>query len=311
MTYRGIEFNGTTSTGTHIEIWCNFDANSVWKGERLLILADAEGNDVVFESAIGNITYKVDTNEKVIIDITDYIRTYADIGDSVDIDLRNSGSATTLTTSCVVAGLINPASVYIPCHPLQDYAPIVPPSVMYCALDQSDKEVAEVYSTATLTLSGDAALSLNKRYIGQITGAFTLTRLADSHTWTPRAMLSNHHYALVEWVSFTGQTRKHYWEIKKNTIAQGETISILTLDNSYNDIRGREDGFTLSLDGLNAYDFWYYSDLITSSSVYVTLNGTKTQVQIATKNVTIPDGDAIDGKIEIAVNWKKYDAVAL
>ena len=35
------------------------------------------------------------------------------------------------------------------------------------------------------------------------------------------------------------------------------------------------------------------------------------RVQVVSKNVTLPDGEATDGKLEIEVNWKRYDAVAM
>ena len=125
-------------------------------------------------------------------------------------------------------------------------------------------------------------------------------------------------YACVEWVSFTGVTRRHVFEVIKNKIDVGDSYSLLMPDNSFSDIRGRKDSFTLFMDGLNAYDLWYYADLITSPSVKVSLNSERPAtidfhaVQVTTKNITIPDGDyKSNGKLEITVNWKQYDAVAL
>ena len=82
--------------------------------------------------------------------------------------------------------------------------------------------------------------------------------------------------------------------------------------NDYDDVKGREDSFTIRLDGLNNYDLWYYADLITSSSVKVTLDGEKWQkVQVTEKNITLPDGEANNGILEISLNYAKYDAVAM
>ena len=73
------------------------------------------------------------------------------------------------------------------------------------------------------------------------------------------------------------------------------------------------DSVTLVIDELSAYDLWYYSDIITSSKVEVFISGAVgwSQVQVTNKNVTIPDGDARNGKLEITINWRRYDAVTM
>lgn len=118
--------------------------------------------------------------------------------------------------------------------------------------------------------------------------------------------------AAVRWVSFTGVQRVHHFMLRKPTIASAENYQLLTLDNSYNEIKGRVDGFDLYLDDLLPYDLWYYADVITSSKVEVSLDGqTWNQVQVTNKNVTIPAGEMGNGKLEITVNWKRYDPVTV
>ena len=104
----------------------------------------------------------------------------------------------------------------------------------------------------------------------------------------------------------------HHFMLRKPTIASVENYQLLTLDNSYNEIKGRVYGLALYLDDLLPYDLWYYADVITSSKVEVSLDGqTWNQVQVTNKNVTIPTGEMGNGKLEITVNWRKYDAVTM
>ena len=84
------------------------------------------------------------------------------------------------------------------------------------------------------------------------------------------------------------------------------------MDNSYNEVKGREDSLDIYLDELMPYDLWYYADVITSSFVEVSLDGTNwNQVQVTNKNITLPTGGAGNGKLEITVNWRRYDAVTM
>ena len=100
--------------------------------------------------------------------------------------------------------------------------------------------------------------------------------------------------------------------LRQPPMGSAENYQLLTLDNSYNEIQGRVDGLDLYLDDLLPYDLWYYADVITSSKVEVSLDGQIwNQVQVTNKNVTIPAGDMGNGKLEITVNWRKYDAVTM
>ena len=125
-------------------------------------------------------------------------------------------------------------------------------------------------------------------------------------------------YAIVEWVSMTGVTRRHTFWVIKPEIEVTDKYDLLTTDNSYKEIKGHEDGCTLMIDGLNAYDIWYYSDLAMSSNVRVEIyNGAGYTPEfipalITTKKVTMPDGDGGNwGSVEFECKYKRYDAVAM
>lgn len=118
-------------------------------------------------------------------------------------------------------------------------------------------------------------------------------------------------YAEVEWVSFTGQTRRHVFEVVKLTEETTNEVSLEMITNEYDVRKDRRVSFSLRLEGLTAYDYWYYSDLVTSSSVKVSLSGTKyRQVQVTTKKSTIPETSY--GKpltLEIPINYVRYDTL--
>ena len=118
-------------------------------------------------------------------------------------------------------------------------------------------------------------------------------------------------YAEVEWVSFTGQTRRHVFEVVKLTEETTNEVSMEMITNEYDVRKDRRVSFSLRLDGLTAYDYWYYSDLVTSSSVKVSLSGTNyLQVQVTSKKSTIPETSA--GKpltLEIPINYIRYDTL--
>ena len=118
-------------------------------------------------------------------------------------------------------------------------------------------------------------------------------------------------YAEVEWVSFTGQTRRHVFEVVKLMEETTNEVSMEMITNEYDVRKDRRVSFSLRLDGLTAYDYWYYSDLVTSSSVKVSLSRTNyRQVQVTAKKSTIPETSA--GKpltLEIPINYVRYDTL--
>lgn len=289
---------------------------SVWKQERLVFKVQETANIAVgvWTNLHGSysspmVLYTVPSSGVLYVDMSDYARTYADTLTKITV---YGGYKHEYTIT--FAGLINPVSVIIPGNSLASAgALIVPPTMLICAFDNNDLEEAEFYKvTGTWGVTGHASISLDKRKIGRIRGSFTLGDGTHFKTYNPRPMRCDVRYALVRWVSFTGQTRTHWLEVVKVKTDASAGYNLLPIDNEYVEIKGRVDGFTLRLDGLTAYDMWYYADMVTSSKVEVSLDGTNyDRVQVSTKTFIQPDGENNDGKFEINVNWKRYDAVAM
>ena len=268
-------------------------------------------------------TYKLDENGKCAIDITDLVRTFGVYQNAIDVNtsLSISLSTTGVRTSFYIRikGIINPADVYIPPFTMPDALIVPPERILYAGLTDIRCEFyAEVTTDLTWELDG-AIWAENKRWIDAIND-FTIYRVKSGETTIARKSTFHSIYvdpckfpaAAVRWLSFNGGQRVHHFMLRKPTIASVENYQLLTLDNSYNEIKGRLYGLDLYLDDLLPYDLWYYADVITSSKVEVSLDGqTWNQVQVTNKNVTIPTGGMGNGKLEITVNWRKYDAVTM
>ena len=311
-------------------------ANSValWKQERIVFRGlnngqeFSAGNTVTFWTNLHGsgahpiATYRCDADGNVYIDVTDYVRTYS--AGLTDIWFSGNGFESPKHIEAYVVGLINPAKALIPAHECSNAAYIIPPHKFISANGFSHVLAFELRPTAssptwtvkeyddsgtlydtTTTTGGSFALD------DTVTSKIELTAGVNDMTRVLQPMLCDREYALVQWVSFTGVTRRHVWEVVKHTIAPTDVTAFLTLDDNYREIKGRTDGLTLRLDGLDAYDFWYYADLITSGNVQISLDGGTTyeRVQVTGKSTTIPDGNAINGKLEITLNWRHYDAV--
>lgn len=307
----------------------NLNTQSVdyWKQERLVIKGSYLPAPVHFWSdregsyADPIAIYTPDANQDVLIDVSDYIRTYG----GMMLFFRQELSTTQINITVNVIGLINPATALIPKHDASYYAYVVPPSKII-AMDDYAYTVAFELQPQSATFpwtikewDEDGAL-IDSGSISQggsvacsgLTYKFELKDAGGSGVVTRvfRSTLCEKTYAIVEWKSFTGATRRHLWEVVKHTISQSDVTSLVTMDENYQEIKGRVDGLTLMLDGLNAYDFWYYSDVVTSSDVNVAVEGHDMErVQVTAKSVTIPDGDGANGKLEITINWRHYDAV--
>lgn len=120
---------------------------------------------------------------------------------------------------------------------------------------------------------------------------------------------------VLRWLSATGVYRQAIWKIKKVTRTATSTALMPIADN-YLQRRGFDISFVAYIEGLNDYDFAYYSDIIISSDVHCAINDDDdieseyTSVAVDTKNYTQIDGNSGELKtLEITVNYKHYDTL--
>lgn len=116
----------------------------------------------------------------------------------------------------------------------------------------------------------------------------------------------------VRWISRYGVQKQFVWYYKDLRVNVSEVVSIATIDGTYDERKGYVQGLTLFLDELNAYDYWYYSDIITSSKVEICMEGSSLWrvVQVDAKSIQIPNNDMGKPKdLEVQINFQKYDAI--
>lgn len=116
----------------------------------------------------------------------------------------------------------------------------------------------------------------------------------------------------VRWISRYGVQKQFVWYYKDMRVNVSEVVSIATIDGTYDERKGYVQGLTLFLDELNAYDYWYYSDIMTSSKVEICMEGSSLWrvVQVDAKNVQIPNNDMGKPKdLEVQINLQAYDAI--
>lgn len=328
MRYNDIEFNGTHVTNTDFELWCNFDESSsqLWIGEKLLVLVHAaHGKNIgmTVENAGITASYTPDANGYVIIDLTEIARTYAsNPGAITDIYEEDGTQDEEVFASYSDVRLVNPVGVPKPYFPaMASDAYLAPPRRLISPFDglsilcelqhpsEDDWFFQELPSLQGYEITSDSfAIDNTTPRFNIYTDSYSTNDF--NYTLAPR--LCERTYAAVRWRSFTGVTRLHMMEVVKKEFGVGDKFSLLRMDNAPIVAKGMTDGFTLKIDCLDAYGIWYYGDIVTSGLVEVSLDGVNWQrVDVVTSSVQVPDGDAENGKVEIKITYKKYDAVAL
>lgn len=310
-------------------------ANGYWIAERALItIKDATKNGNVrlrIQTSRNNgspfitqidATYTADDSGNLVIDVSDALRMYKNMSE-VRVNINNIQQGSSVNKVVKIMGLANPLKLLMPESPnlSAQYGQIImPPQRMLQAFDT----LAECYFTQpslfTIANVDDGSfVDENKRAVLfcdklQIARNGTIVAEYQVETVTNQCRL----YADVSWDSMTGVRRSHTFWVIKPEIEVSDKYDLLTTDNSYNEIKGHEDGCTLMIDGLNAYDVWYYSDLAMSSNVRVAIyNGAGSPAglmpaRITTKKVTMPDGDGGKfGSVEFECKYKRYDAVIM
>lgn len=296
------------------------DANASYI--RVLILSSGLSGTVV--------KYSIPASKNLDIDFSDLVRLSATGMCSItQNDTNDVVIGSSYTMRWTQAGRINPTA-YFRALPPDDMADtfelaISAPSVMYKRLDSSADpirfELADGgggYQFATGRVKfpplADEPIEF-ARAIEAPSGADSAEfwHLNDVmyYRYPLKELECGKRYAEVEWVSFTGQTRRHVFEVVKLTEETTNEVSLEMITNEYDVRKDRRVSFSLRLEGLTAYDYWYYSDLVTSSSVKVSLSGTNyRQVQVTAKKSTIPETSA--GKpltLEIPINYVRYDTL--
>lgn len=310
-----------------------------WKQERLIFrVPTGTGEPVRVYSDLGTIANYTGFGSYIDIDLTDWVRANEEIAarDNVYISTIIQSGVFDVDVEWVLdiqtAGLINPENVLKPDSNFLHF-PIVAPT-RYIGGEDTICEVYTDYESSNPARSmawawynaqgrrGGAILSkgLHSLQVGSEYKMLAFGTGSQLVNPDKKAIIPIQEqecevtYALVRWVSFTGGTKQHVFELVKPKTSVADAYSLEPIDNEYVEIKGRVDGFTLKLDNLSPYDMWYYSDVLTSSKVEVSLDhgATFDRVQVTNKDMTLlTNGNMSNGVLEFNVNWRRYDAVSM
>lgn len=295
--------------------------DTFWRAERNIInVHDGQASTVsLYHNTTDNLlaTYTLDEAHDVAIDMSDFLRV-APIPASIIIK-SNASETPTANISIGTSGLIDPSKMLAPSG--RTSAIIEVPSMMLqpCSWSAIMFEVYSKYGGLLMFPPSTYEVAFAPDELTNVEPPFTPSciQLVDNQakkvvSTTLKPLDDCKRYCSVEWVSATGRYRRHTFEVRDVKINTGEVVSLETLDNSYNEIKGRVCGLTLHLDDLTAYDYWYYSDLVTSSKVLVDFDSGSHRVEVTTKSVTLPNSEEGKlNKLDIDVNFARYDAVTM
>lgn len=312
-----------------------------WKQERLIFRVPTQTNEPVrVYNDLGTIANYTGFDSHIDIDLTDWVRaneeTVEGYNTFIHTVLQSGGFDVDVEweIGIQIAGLINPDNVLKPDSDFL-FFPIVAPRRYIGGEDTICEVLSEfespdpirsaawswyndqgVWNTANLS-KGLHSLQVDSSY--KMLAFRIMARPTPAPTNKESIIPIQEQecevtYALVRWVSFTGHTKQHVFELVKPKTSVADAYSLEPIDNEFVEIKGRVDGFTLKLDNLSPYDMWYYSDVLTSSKVEVSLDHGTTfdRVQVTNKDLALlTEGNMSNGVLEFDVNWKRYDAVSM
>lgn len=344
MIYKGINFNGSSYTSGTCKLWCNFDNSAgakLFLAERYVVCLEYTGQGDPYigpdiETRIA--TYSRDENNRVIIDLTDWIRTHYKDGSLYDPRIgvyTDEDDIFQLLDSIGGVFLRDPFKLPIPKSSIEGLL-ITPPYRMLTSpygvkpIDTSfiwNEKGFETYvwKYRTITTSVWMDMQIGTPFTCGGVGVEIGTNGLVEGRFEPKRVECGVRYAVIQWRSFVGPYKTHTFKINSQKTDTQDDYSLLVVDNSYNEIKGSEESLILSIDELNTYDLWYYSDILTSSEVslmvcdgkvFYEISQDKKEVggirlEITTKSVTMPSSDRADGKLEFEAKIKRYDAVTL
>ena len=320
----------TDRTYTFGSIEYNF-GDGVWRAERSLLIFRGSPN-TSFNVTIGSVTLRsiTDGAGNVMLDISDILATYA-IGTSGSISFNTGDLTPTERIVFEIKGDLSPASMIIPNNgKISEYAPIIAPVCYFQGLwGLSTQFVLNVShdlyyalqfteyidgSHTTTTFQPDtlqAVVIAGNRLVFRVRDGIRTLATQSINIREPQCGKC---YAMVQWVSASGIIKRHTFEVRDVELSVSDSVSLQNNFGGFREAKGTRKGLRLHFPKLTAYDYWYYSDIITSSDVRVAVSeidadfGEDTRVKVTTKSATIPNGASV-ADFDVDVILKDYDII--
>ena len=318
----------TERTYTFGSIEYNF-GDGVWRAERSLLIFHGAANSP-FNVTIGDVTLQAVTDAAgdVMIDLTDLLATYQ-IGDSDSVRFNTGDLTPTESVSFEIKGDLSPASMIIPNNgEIGLYAPIIAPSCFFQGLWGLSTQFVLHTLSSTLQLveyidgglkpttifqpdTLQAVVVAGNRLVFRVREGIRTLAVRNVNIREPQC---GRRYAMVQWVSAFGLIKRHTFEVRDVETSVSDSVSLQNNFGGFRELKGTRKGLRLHLSKLSAYDYWYYSDIITSSDVRVAVSeldadfGEDTRVKVTTNSVTIPNGVNM-ADFEVDVILKDYGII--
>ena len=305
--------------------------DGVWRAERSLLIFRGSPN-TEFNVKIGAVTLRsiTDGTGNVMLDISDILASYS-IGAKGSIAFNTGELTPTEGIGFEIKGDLSPASMIIPNNgKISEYAPIIAPVcyfqglwglstqfVMHTSPGLSSALQFTEYidgSPSTTTFQPDtlqAVVIAGNRLVFRVRDGIRTLAVRNVNIREPQC---GRCYAMVQWVSACGIIKRHTFEVRDVELSVSDSVSLQNNFGGFREAKGTRKGLRLHLPRLTAYDYWYYSDIITSSDVRVAVSeidadfGEDTRVKVTTKSVTIPNGGSV-ADFDVDVVLKDYDII--
>lgn len=305
--------------------------DGVWRAERSLLIFRGSPN-TEFNVTIGEVTLQsiTDGAGNVMLDISDILASYA-IGANGSITFNTGELTPTKGIGFEIKGDLSPASMIIPNNgKISEYAPIIAPVCYFQGLwglstqfvlhtspgvswALQFTEYIDGSPTATIfqpdTLQ--AVVIAGNRVVFRVRDGIRTLAVRDVNIREPQC---GRCYAMVQWVSACGIIKRHTFEVRDVELSVSDSVSLQNNFGGFREAKGTRKGLRLHLPQLTAYDYWYFSDIITSSDVRVAVSeidadfGEDTRVKVTTKSATIPNGASV-ADFDVDVILKDYDII--
>ena len=260
----------------------------------------------------------VPVNNKVTIDVSDIIKVSTDSITTNSNQFRLTDSSGSLTVTFRAFEGQDPSKLLIPINTLalntaNTMAGGIPTMIEPLPGGSISAEIlgGSGLSAKPDTVEFDAPIM-------KIEEGTTYAVLLDGDTEVDRQVLRKRQcetrYAEVEWSSRTNNSKFHVFEVHGQTSNRNEDIELVPEFGKSNRLypyaqkRSEAVACSLRIKEVTAYDIWYYSDILTSDTVFVHIEGVEYAARIETKSVNIPEGDADRSDFEIDVNLTRYAA---
>lgn len=306
-------------------------SDGVWREERSLLIFHGNPNSD-FNVTIGEVTLRsiTDGSGNVMLDFSDILASYA-IGASGSISFNTGEFTPTERIDFEIKGDLSPASMIIPNNgKISEYAPIIAPVCYFQGLWglstqfvlNTSPSVSSVLqfieyvdgSPITSTFQPDtlqAVVIAGNRLVFRVREGIRTLATQSINIREPQC---GRCYAMVQWVSACGIIKRHTFEVRDVELSVSDSVSLQNNFGGFREAKGTRKGLRLHLPQLTAYDYWYYSDIVTSSDVRVAVSefdadfGEDTRVKVTTNSVTIPNGVNM-ADFEVDVILKDYGII--